>query len=191
MGRSKAGLSAAAFGMTPLALFFLSACTVAKPGTEFRYYPVFANSPADLARSIHSYAPRSGRAYGLTEITFVPAFELSGEGHQCRAKNVSVDLALEITLPKWRDGKGLSKSVRSRFHRFERYVRAHELHHAGIAKAYARKAESKIAVMRSTKGCGDLRRRIALYLMQMKLQHLASHKAYDVREKDRLKRLLP
>ncbi len=177
------------FGLL-FALLFVSACTVAKPGTRFKYYSVYAENSAELTRSVARSAPRSGRAYGLTEITFVPSYDLIEKAGKCRVDNARVELALEITLPEWRKGEALPRSVRGRFKRFERYIRQHEMHHVAIAKSEAREATRRIASMSSAKGCAALRTQIKADIGKMKRRHLARHKAYDLRDARRLRKLL-
>ncbi len=173
-----------------LAASTLSSCTSGRPGTQYHYYSVYSDNELGLTRSVRRSAPRAGRAYGLTAITFLPSYELVESGGRCRAKEVHVELALMITLPKWRAGKPVSTRVTRRFGRFERYVKQHEMHHVGIAKSYARQAERKISSMASSRGCNALRGEMAAYMTRMKRQHLQQHKLYDMREVKRLKALL-
>ncbi len=173
-----------------LVVSVLSSCTTGRPGTQYHYYSVYSDDEVGLTRSVRRSAPKAGRAYGLTAITFLPSYKLAESNGRCRAKDVHVELALVITLPRWRAGKPVSARVTRRFGRFERYVKQHEMHHVGIAKNYARQAERKISSMTSSNGCNDLRGAITTYMTRMKRQHLQRHKVYDMREVRRLKTLL-
>lgn len=173
-----------------LLALMLAACTTGKPGTTNRTYSVFADTKAGFARSVRANAPRGGRAFGLVEITFHPDYSLVSDGKHCRATVKGVGLELVILLPKWRDGKAVPGAVRRQWGRFEQTVRAHEMAHVRIARAYAAKMRKAIAALRSKAGCNQLTSRIRARINQIKAQHLRAHDRFDDREKKRLKRLL-
>lgn len=167
----------------------VSACTSGKPGTSFRSYKVAGESHATLVRSVHAAAPRSGRAYGLTEITFHPVYTVTETRGGCAVTKADVGMEIVVILPEWRDGAP-PPAVRARWSRFERTIRAHEMTHVAIAKAYGQRLERSLAGLRSTDGCGDLRRRIAAEIARTKRAHLAAHAAYDQRDRRRINALL-
>lgn len=184
--------SAAGFGLRAvscLTLALAAACTTGKPGTTFRSYKVAGETHATLVTSVHAAAPRSGRAYGLTEITFHPVYTLAETETGCVARGVAVGTEIVVTLPEWRVGRP-PVAVSARWSRFERTIRAHEMTHVAIAKAHGRRLEAAIATMRSAEGCGDLRRRVALRIAEAKKRHLAAHAAFDEREQRRINALL-
>lgn len=171
-------------------VLLLAGCTTGKPGTTNRTYTVYADTVAGFTRSVRANAPRSGRAFGLVEITFHPDYQLVEDGKNCRAKVKSVGLELVIVLPQWRKTKSVPKQVKRKWMRFERTVSAHEKSHVRIAKNYAARMGRSIAAARSSKGCNDLSMQIKSRISQIKKQHLAAHQRFDNREKKRLKTLL-
>ena len=168
---------------------FVSACTTGKPGTSFRSYKVAGESHATFVRSVHAAAPRSGRAYGLTEITFHPVYTVAETKGGCAVTKADVGMEIVVILPEWRKGAP-PPAVRARWSRFERTIRAHEMTHVAIAKAYGQRLERSLAAMRSAEGCGDLRRRISAEITRTKRAHLAAHASYDVRDRRRINALL-
>ncbi|WP_417417514.1 DUF922 domain-containing protein [Hoeflea sp.] len=180
----------ARLGLLGCLLLLAAGCTSGKPGTTNRSYSLYAETRSGFARSVHSRAPRNGRAFGLVEITFHPDYRLAGANSGCRAKVRDVGLELVITLPKWRDGKPVSSSIRHRWARFERTVRQHEMRHVRIAKAYAARMRKSIAALQSGTGCNDLARRIKQRITRIKAQHLRAQKRFDARDNRRLKPLL-
>ncbi|WP_339757596.1 DUF922 domain-containing protein [uncultured Hoeflea sp.] len=175
----------------PLCLAVIMAgCTTGKPGRTDRYYSVYGETISGFAVSVRARAPRSGRAYGLVEITFHPDYTLEAEDKECRVKVRDVGLELVVTLPKWRDAKAVSGPVRHHWRRFERTIRQHEMTHIRIAETYAVKMHKAIAAQRAGRSCNDLARRIKRRINQIKIQHLRAHRRFDLREQKRLKRLL-
>lgn len=175
--------------LAALALF-IAGCTTGKPGTTNRSYTLYAATGTEFAHSVRSRAPRGGRAFGLVEITFHPDYTLVPTDTGCRAKVRDVGLELVIILPKWRDGKPVSGSVRQRWTRFERTIRDHEMTHVRIAKDYAAKMRTSIAALHSRDSCRDLAGRIRNRITDIKAQHLRAQKRFDQREQPRLKALL-
>jgi len=168
----------------------LAGCTTGKPGTTNRSYSVYAETKAGFTRSVRANAPRSGRAFGLVEITFHPDYSLATDDKGCRASVGSVGLELVILLPKWRDGKPVPGSLKRQWTRFEQTVRNHEMAHIRIARAYAARMRKSIAALRSSTGCNQLAGLIKKRIGQIKAQHLRAHERFDLRERKRLKRLL-
>lgn len=171
-------------------LLLMSGCTAGKPGTTNRTYTLYAETRAGFAQSVRSKAPRGGRAFGLVEITFHPDYTLVYADKGCRATVRDVGLELVIVLPKWRDGKTVSGSIRQHWARFDRTIRTHEMTHIRIAKDYAAKMRNSIAALRSKESCNDLAGRIRKRIVQIKAQHLHAQQRFDAREQNRLKMLL-
>jgi len=171
-------------------LLLLAGCTTGKPGTTNRTYSLYAETRAGFTRSVRANAPRGGRAFGLVEITFHPDYKLVPGDKGCRAKVKDVGLELVIVLPKWRDGKPVSGSIKHRWDRFDRTIRAHEMTHVRIAKNYASRMRKSIAALHASTSCNDLARRIKQRIIQIKAQHLRAQKRFDARENRRLKSLL-
>lgn len=172
-------------------MFALSACEATKPGTRYYYYSVHGENSTGLVRSVKAHAPRAGKAYGLTEITFLPVYDLEKDGGRCRARNVQVELALKITLPQWSKGKEKPRRISGLFNRFEDYIRGHELQHVAIARRFSRQTAKQIGTMSSADGCARLERDIATFMKSQKARHLLLHKAFDKREARRVRSLLP
>ncbi len=59
-----------------------------------------------------------------------------------------------------------------------------------IAKSYAAKMTRMLNAMRSDTGCAQLRRKANAAIASLKRQHLERQKAYDFREKKRIKNLI-
>lgn len=173
-----------------LPILTLMGCSTGKPGTVYRHYSVFADTSKGFAQSVRARAPRSGRAFGLVEITFHPDYTLVAGGKGCRANVKNVGLELVITLPKWRDGKSVPGAVKRQWLRFERTVRSHEMAHVRIARAYAQRMRKTIANMKSSTGCGDLKGDIKKRIIRIKADHLRAQAHFDMKEKRRLKGLL-
>lgn len=172
-----------------LTLLLAASCTTGKPGTSFRSYKVAGENHETFVRSVHAAAPRSGRAYGLTEITFHPSYTVAETRGGCAVTKADVGMEIVVILPEWRKGAP-PPAVRARWSRFERTIRGHEMTHVAIAKAYGQRLERMLATMRSTDGCADLRRRISAEIARTKRAHLAAHAAYDVRDRRRINALL-
>ncbi|MEM5473370.1 DUF922 domain-containing protein [Hoeflea sp. AS60] len=168
----------------------IAGCTTGRPGTTNRSYTLYAETRVGFAQSVHSRAPRGGRAFGLVEITFHPDYKLVAGDKGCRATARDVGLELVIVLPKWRDGKPVSVSIKNHWARFERTIRNHEMTHIRIARDYAAKMRSSIAALTSSTSCNELAGRIRNSVIQIKAQHLRAQKRFDAREQTRLNRLL-
>jgi len=168
----------------------LTACTAGKPGTTHRPYSIYADTALGFARSVRSNAPHGGRAFGLVEITFHPDYRLVAGKRGCRTDVKDVELELVVVLPKWRDGKPVPGSVRSRWARFDRTVSAHENTHIRIARDYAARMRRTIATLRSAKSCADLAGLVRSRIARIKMEHLRAHAQFDAGEKKRLKSLL-
>jgi Predicted secreted Zn-dependent protease len=171
-------------------LCLLSACTTGKPGMTYRAYAVAGDSGEAILRSVRASAPRDGRAYGLTQITFHPVYALADAKARCAVERATVGVELVLLLPQWREGAPPAPRVRGVWNRFEGTVRAHEHTHATIAKAHARRLERTLLALRAP-DCGGLRRRIDEEIARAKRTHLAAQAAFDLREKKKLKSLLP
>jgi len=171
-------------------LLLLAGCTTGKPGTTNRTYSLYAETRAGFTRSVRANAPRGGRAFGLVEITFHPDYKLVSGDKGCQAKVKDVGLELVIVLPKWRDGKPVSGSIKRHWKRFQRTVRNHEMAHVRIAKSYATRMRKSIATLHSKTSCNELARRIKQRIIRIKAQHLRAQKRFDARDNRRLKTLL-
>lgn len=176
-------------GLLGCVLLLPAGCTSGKPGTTNRSYSLYAETRSGFARSVHSRAPRGGRAFGLVEITFHPDYKLVAGNSGCRADVRAVELELVITLPKWRDGKPLPVSIDPHWKRFERTVRQHEMTHVRIARDYAARMRGAIAALRSA-SCKELADRIKTRITSIKARHLRTQQQFDHREQRRLKVLL-
>lgn len=184
ISRVIAGLS------TGLTVIVLSGCTVTGTKIDKRTYSVYGETRAELRRDIRRRGPKGGSAFGLAVITFYPVYKVAESKGVCRVTSAEVGVHIVLTEPKWRGSKPAGGKVAGTWRRFSRYVRYHEGVHAKIARDYARRMESTLKKMASSRGCADLRRKAQDRIKALKRRHLRAQQAFDEREKNRIKRLI-
>lgn len=189
--RGRSGMAGAVGRMLGIAaMMALPACTTGKPGTLTVHYDVHGDDNASFEQSVHAGGPRSGRAFGLVEITFHPQYKLTPGAKGCSISEAKVELGLRITLPRWKKGRPVPKSLQRRWAGFERAVRNHEMAHVRIARDYARRMQRHIAAMSSDRGCTDLAGKVRKRIEADKAEHLRAHDRFDAKTQKRINKLL-
>lgn len=173
-----------------LAAALLSACAVTGTQIDKRSYAVYGETTADLKRDIRRRGPKGGSAFGLAVISFYPVYQVAQNKGVCRVTSAEVGLRIVLTEPKWRGSKPARGKVAGTWRRFSKYVHYHEGVHARIARDYARRMKTTLRKVSSSRGCAEVRSKAQRRIKDLKRRHLDAQKAFDRREKKRVKHLI-
>jgi predicted secreted Zn-dependent protease len=155
-----------------------------------RYYSVTGRSHAELVASVRRNAPRAGGAYGIGFIDFSPRYRTAIDNGKCRIAEVQVGVRVALTLPQWRDPGDAPGTVARQAARFVRAIDSHERTHAAIAGRFARTMKARLVKIAPSRDCWTLRERAEALIREVKKQHGASQRAFDLRTKTQIRRLL-
>ena len=170
----------------------LAAVPAAAGGVEIvtRYYAVTGRSHAELVASVRRNAPRAGGAYGIGFIDFSPRYTTAIDNGKCRIVDAQVGVRVALTLPQWRDPGDAPRAVFRHATGFVRAIERHEREHAAIAGRYARMMTTRLLRLQPDGDCWTLRESAEALIREVKKQHGASQRAFDLRTKTQIRRLL-
>lgn len=115
----------------------------------------------------HAFEGDHGAAYASIHPNYQLMLATQQRGTQCVVRNVSVNVAFDLTLPLAANPGGMSPRTRAAWNNFAGFARAHEAHHKGsyLGCATAFVAQAK---RQSASQCFVLESNIRQMLMDMK-----------------------
>src|SRR5262249_34770773 len=121
-----------------------------------QYFAVTGDTADEILASLEQNSPKHGkerRAVGLMHV--------SGTlGLKCSPYRVTIDSALDVTLPQHDHVDRLSEDLRLRWERLVASVTAHEQRHVEIFLDGARAAKSRIETLSLSQPCPDVHQEI-------------------------------
>jgi len=185
---SKMALRLVVFALA--SLFAGSAFAAPKVSTKYKSYSVPGKSAQQLFQHMSRYGPHANGSPALatTAANFTHSAKLNRKG-KCRLQNYQVNMAFVITLPKARNRRSMSKSLRKRWDQFATHAKWHELQHRKIWVQCARRIEAKVRKMGGQKSCERAWAR-ARQIANVQLKSCdAKHARFDDRESTRAAKL--
>ena len=148
--------------------------------TETTYYDVHGGTPYALASSLASRGPKHGgeRYFGMTEWTLRATYDRRWEADACRLTDVAVHLDVEISLPRWRGGRG-AHALKADWDAFVDALDGHEHGHRALAVEAADAVRA--ALVELERGdCRTLWRDAEATMIAVMAEYDERHRAYDL-----------
>lgn len=157
---------------------------------DITYYKLAGLTRAELIASIRRNGPRNGFAYGVGIIEFFPRYSLERRDGSCRIANVETSLTVDLRVPQWDGTKGASRAVARQATRFAQAVKAHEMQHVVLARAFQRRFDARLEKLAPDNSCWALRRAAEALIMKIKKEHVAAQRAFDDRTRPYVRKLI-
>jgi predicted secreted Zn-dependent protease len=145
------------------------------------YYDVPGTTLAqavDWLNRLRLEGPSGPPSQGLTRYNILPKWRAVASGGACRLEGLSVQVTLDVTLPRWPGADARPVEERDRWRRIEQAIRAHELGHSDIVIAEADDLAMKLRDVEA-RGCGRLGDVVEVVLRLADLRLREAHAEFD------------
>jgi predicted secreted Zn-dependent protease len=174
-----------------LSFVILSLCSIGgtaktSQNTNYKYYSINGNSPAEIYTSMVRRGPdvNGVNAYASTSATSSQSGRLM-QGKSCKVEDYKFKIDFTINLPKLRNENALLGQTKSKWNQFKSFLKTHEETHRSIWLSCANDLEVQIRSLRTT-DCKSLDKQAANLWKKMRKSCDRKHAAFDAAEQRRL-----
>ena len=171
-----------------IALALTAGVADAKPvyKTKYTYYTVSGDTAEEIYGAMLRKGPRvnGAKAYAATSATTTQEGGLR-QGRSCQVQNYRLKIDFNISLPKIRNEKVLSRSDRRRWRQFSAFLKKHEETHRAIWLGCAKRLERQVRSIK-TKSCASADAKAQKLWNRMRSACAKKHNAFDAAEQKKL-----
>jgi len=135
-------------------------CAAASLTRNYSYFAIQGNSLEELERQLHSKGPQLNGSPeghpGATTMDFTSRIRYRQESNRCAIDDVDIVLRVDVTLPRWRNGRRADQELRLIWDTLASDIKRHEESHISIAKRYARLIEDTLRSLPRRRTCEQL-----------------------------------
>ncbi len=148
--------------------------------SETTYYDVQGQTAEMLGRALAAHGPRIGGQgfFGLTEWEVSAEYRWAGRAAGCSVKDLTVHVAVQTRLPRWRAPADTPPDVRGAWERFVAALDLHERGHRRLAEEAADAIRDRLVALREP-GCGRIQAAVQRTLAAVMSEYDAHNQAYD------------
>lgn len=174
-------------GLAVLAALSNSASARPLEKTNYKYYTIKGDSPAEIYNSMIRRGPdvNGVNAYASTSATSSQNGKLIQQGKSCRIDDYKFNINFTINLPKLKNEKALAGQTSAKWGQFKSFLKSHEETHKSIWMACAKTLETQVKSLRA-KDCKSLDKQAAALWKKMRSSCDKQHAAFDAAEQRRL-----
>jgi predicted secreted Zn-dependent protease len=128
-----------------------------------RYYQVYGSTSEELFAYMENYGPvddTGQRGTGVTTYESRLDWGSSGDSRNCAIARMTIEVELEVTLPRLADGSRISGGVLTYWNQFAAGVAAHEQRHVDIYVSAANRLKLEMLALSSGGSCTALEARV-------------------------------
>jgi predicted secreted Zn-dependent protease len=147
----------------PLSLLWAAPSFADRNDFAIDYFDVHGASSRELDAEIAAKGPvgENGlRSDGYTRWHIDWRFDMTSDGTRCMAQNITVDLDIRMTLPRWERPRSASPALVERWDKYLAALRLHEDGHRYRAEAAAADVRRTLQRERTARDCRALEHRL-------------------------------
>ena len=164
-------------------LLALPAAALAKDIFRIEYFDLHGSTARELRDDLSRQGPvgETGiRGDGYTEYSIAWRFSMELKDGICSARDVEVDLAVTMQLPRWNPPAGVSPELRRTWDRFSGDLREHEDGHHKIARSAAKAVKRKLKRDIDAASCDLLKTKMNATATGVLREYRAKQQDYDL-----------
>jgi predicted secreted Zn-dependent protease len=165
-------------------LLALPAAAMAKDSFRIQYFDLRGSTARELRADLSRQGPvgETGiRGDGYTEYNIAWRFTMELKDGVCSARDVEVDLAVTMQLPRWIPPDDVSSELRDIWERFSDDLREHEDGHHKIARSAAKAVKRKLKRNIEAASCESLKAKMNTAATDVLREYRVKQQEYDLK----------
>jgi predicted secreted Zn-dependent protease len=148
------------------------------------YHDISGDTEEALASALRqlSYAHASGDRFfsANTHWRLRWNFRVESTGRSCHLANATIELDVDMNLPRWKAPPGAAPELVKRWNTFSTALRKHEDGHRDIALTAAREVQARVAKIPPTRDCETLKKNLSRSADATLREFRDKEESYDV-----------
>jgi predicted secreted Zn-dependent protease len=160
------------------------AAAMAKDSFRIQYFDLHGSTARELRADLSRQGPigETGiRGDGYTEYSIAWRFAMEFKDGVCSARDVEVDLAVTMQLPRWTPPAGVPSELLDIWDRFSEDLREHEDGHHKIARSAAKAVRRNLKRNIEAASCDKLKAKMNTAATDVLREYRAKQQEYDLK----------